>query len=83
MDVSEAKKLRALEDEKAKLKRLLADAMLDNSALKGLLGKNGNARCRARCRRPSPDRVWDERAAGVPSVELLPNDDALSGASHR
>ena len=39
MDVSEAKKLRALEDEKSKLKRLLADAMLDNSALKDLLGK--------------------------------------------
>lgn len=33
MDVSEAKRLRALEDENAKLKRLLADAMLDNSAL--------------------------------------------------
>ncbi|SFD02015.1 transposase, partial [Devosia psychrophila] len=33
MDVSEARKLRALEDENAKLKRLLADAMLDNSAL--------------------------------------------------
>ena len=39
MDVSEAKKLRALEDENARLKRLLADAMLDNSALKDLLGK--------------------------------------------
>ncbi len=33
MDVSEAKRLRALEDENAKLKRLLADAMLDNVAL--------------------------------------------------
>jgi putative transposase len=39
MDVSEARKLRALEDENGKLKRLLADAMLDNSALKDLLGK--------------------------------------------
>ena len=39
MDVSEARKLRALEDENAKLKRLLADAMLDNSALKELLSK--------------------------------------------
>ena len=39
MDVSEAKRLRALEDENAKLKRLLADAMLDNVALKDLLGK--------------------------------------------
>ena len=32
MDVSEAKRLRALEDENAKLKRMLADAMLDNVA---------------------------------------------------
>jgi putative transposase len=39
MDVSEAKRLRQLEDENAKLKRMLADAMLDNVALKDLLGK--------------------------------------------
>ena len=39
MDVSEARRLRALEDENSKLKRLLADAMLDNAALKDLLGK--------------------------------------------
>jgi len=39
MDVSEVRRLRALEDENAKLKRMLADAMLDNVALKDLLGK--------------------------------------------
>ena len=39
MDVSEAKRLRALEDENGRLKRMLADAMLDNAALKDLLGK--------------------------------------------
>ena len=39
MDVSEAKRLRSLEDENTKLKRLLADSMLDNAALKDLLGK--------------------------------------------
>jgi putative transposase len=39
MDVPEAKQRRALEDENAKLKRMLADAMLDNVALKDLLGK--------------------------------------------
>ncbi len=39
MDVSEAKRLKQLEGENAKLKRLLADAMLDNSALKDLLSK--------------------------------------------
>ena len=40
LEVSEAKRLRALEDENAKLKRLLADAMLDNAGLKDLLAKN-------------------------------------------
>ena len=39
LDVSEARRLRALEEENAKLKRLLAEAMLDNVALKDLLGK--------------------------------------------
>ena len=39
MDLSEAKRLKALEGENAKLKRLLADAMLDNAALKDLLSK--------------------------------------------
>jgi putative transposase len=39
MDVSDAKRLRALEDENGKLKRLLADAMLDASALQELLAK--------------------------------------------
>ncbi len=40
MDVSDAKKLRALEDESNRLKRMLADAMLDNAALKDLATKN-------------------------------------------
>jgi putative transposase len=39
MDVSEAKRLKGLEDENGRLKRLLADAMLDNAALKVLLSK--------------------------------------------
>lgn len=39
LEVSEAKRLRALEDENEKLKRLLADAMLDNAGLKDLLSK--------------------------------------------
>ena len=40
LEVSEAKRLKALEDENSKLKRLLADAMLDNAALKDVLSKN-------------------------------------------
>ena len=40
LEVSEARRLRELESENAKLKRLLADTMLDNVALKDLLSKN-------------------------------------------
>ena len=70
IDVSDARRLSALEDENAKLKNLLADAMLDAAALKELLAKNGRAnrvlrrpaqgmsratrRCSARCRMPAP-----------------------------
>jgi putative transposase len=39
LEVSEARRLRDLESENAKLKRLLADAMLDQAALKDLLAK--------------------------------------------
>jgi len=39
LDVSEAKRLKSLEDENRKLKKLLAESMLDNAALKELLSK--------------------------------------------
>jgi putative transposase len=40
MDISEARKLKTLETENARLKKLFADAMLDNAVLKDILGKN-------------------------------------------
>ena len=40
LEVSEAKRLRALEDENRKLKKLLAESMLDVATLKEALGKN-------------------------------------------
>ena len=96
LDVSEAKRLRALEDENAKLKRLLADAMLDAAALKEL--KNGrpsagspscfargasasSARREARGRRSSSDGVRDERAAGHDPRRRGSGDDPLSIAA--
>ena len=39
LDVSEARRLRALEDENRQLKKLLAEAMLDNAMLKDLNAK--------------------------------------------
>jgi len=48
MDVSEAKRLKQLEDENAKLKKPQADQMLDAVSMRGLLSKNGSARRQAR-----------------------------------
>lgn len=39
MDMSDAKRLKALEDENARLKRLLAESLLDQAALKDLLSR--------------------------------------------
>lgn len=40
MEVSDARKLKALEDENRKLKKLLAESLLDAATLKEMLGKN-------------------------------------------
>ena len=40
MEVSDARRLKQLEDENARLKRLLAEQVLDNTMLKDLLGKS-------------------------------------------
>ncbi len=44
MDVSEARRLRMLEEENSRLKRLVADLSLDNRALKDVLAKTSDAR---------------------------------------
>ncbi|MFT5387473.1 MAG: putative transposase [Lysobacterales bacterium] len=43
MEVSDAKKLRHLEDENRRLKEMVADLSLDNQALKAVLEKSGKA----------------------------------------
>ena len=78
LEVSEAKRLRALEDENGKLKRLLADAMLDNAGLKDLLSKSGDRRSPARSRHAFAGGVRDERAAGVPGDLGGPEEHAVS-----
>ena len=79
LEVSEARRLKALELENAKLKRMLADAMLDNVALKDLLGKNGDARRASGGCGLSAVGPLDERAAGVPGDRDRPDQRALSG----
>jgi putative transposase len=79
MDMSEARRLKALEDENAKLKRMLADSMLDNVALKNLLGKSGDVRCASSGGGAPAVGLRDERTAGLPGVGRGSDKRALSG----
>src|SRR5260370_36264909 len=78
LQVSEAKRLRALEDENGRLKRMLADVMLDNAALKDLLGKSGDAHRTPGGISLSAAGLRDERAAGVPGGRDRPGQRALA-----
>lgn len=69
MDVSEDKRLKMLEDENTKLKRLLANAMLDNAALKDILEKrSGDARSQAESCCASDESPPDERTAACKAM---------------
>ena len=81
LEVSAAKRLRALEEENGHLKRMLADAMLDNAALKDLLGKSGDAGRAAGGGGVSAAGLRDERAAGLSGDRDRPDERALSGHS--
>jgi putative transposase len=70
LEVSEAKRLRGLESENAKLKKLLADAMLDNKVLRTCLQKNGDPRCQARGCCSCTFGVRVERAAAFAIVDV-------------
>jgi len=65
MDVSQARKLKVLEDENARLKRLLADAMLDNAVLKEVATKTGEARRSAQGGRARSRALRHQRASGL------------------
>src|SRR5262249_39070605 len=77
LDVSDVRRLKALEEENGRLKRMLADAMLDNAALKDLLGKSGDPRCASGGGDASAPGLRDERAAGVPGDWKRPHQCAL------
>ena len=78
MGVSDAKRLKALEDENARLKKLLAESMLDASALRDLLSKSGRARRPARSRRAPAGQLWPVGTAGLFPRRGGSNHDPLS-----
>lgn len=77
MEVSDARRLKALEDENARLKKLLAEQMLDNAIPKDVAAKNGNARCEAGGGGSCLRGAWSEPASGVLGSEHRPFDGAL------
>ena len=73
MGTVEIRRLKQLEDENIKLKRLVADLSLDKTMLQDVLRKNGEARRSAGCGRRASRHLPDQRAPGlcgdgVPSV---------------
>ena len=77
MTVSDAKRLKALEDEKAKLKKLLAEQMLDAAAMKELLSKNGRVRREARSSCASTGQAGLVGTAGLSLGRCGSQDDTL------
>ena len=77
MEVSDARRLKALEDENNRLKKLLAEQMLDNAILKDVAAKNGDARCEAEGGGSCLRRARREPASGVPGSEHRPLNGAL------
>ena len=64
LEVSDARRLRQLEQENARLKKLLADSMLDNAMLKEISAKkNSSARCQAAGGGSSPGGFRGESAS--------------------
>jgi putative transposase len=79
LEVSEAKRLKALEDENGGLKRMLADTMLDNAALKDLLGKVVTPAARREATTYLRQTFRDERAAGLPGDRNRPDKRGYQG----
>jgi len=69
MEVSEARRLRALEDDNARLKRIIADLSVQNHILKEVNAKNGKPVCKkAGCPAKCGKRLG-EQGGGLPCAE--------------
>lgn len=70
IEVSDVTKLRSLEGENAKLKRLLANAMLDNVVLKDLLGNSCRRRMSGERQRSGRCGIMISRSTGLADLSL-------------
>src|SRR6266446_1304801 len=78
MEVSDARRLKTLEDEDGKLKKLPAETMLDNTMLKDIAAKKGDVRRQTSSRGSPASDLCGERAAGVQGDRRGSNVDPLS-----
>ena len=78
MEISDAKRLRELEAENAKLKRLLAENRLDKTALEDVVQKSGKAGTAARCRRLFAAKVFNAPTSSLSIGEVQPQVSRLS-----
>ena len=69
VEPSDAKRLRVLEDENSKLKKLLAEQMLDNAMLRDINSKNGDARWEAVAHLMEVHQVSQRRACKVLQID--------------
>jgi putative transposase len=83
MDVSDARRLKALEEENTRLKKLLAEQMLDNAILRDVSSKNGDARCEAQSRGSCLCGARGEPASGVPGAGRRSHQRALPKCASR
>lgn len=78
MEVSEAKRLKQLEEENRRLKGLVADLTLNNHILKEVLGKTSEACREAKESARNRAGVQDQRAKGLSAHGLEPEQQAVS-----
>ena len=78
MEISDVKRLRELEAENAKLKRLLAETRLDKTALEDVVQKSGAAGTAACCRRLVAAKVFNEPTSSLSMGEVQPQVSRLS-----
>ncbi|QFT34359.1 Transposase [Labrenzia sp. THAF82] len=67
MEVADAKRLKTIEEENAKLKELLAESMMDVSTLREMLGKTSDAWLKEECRELGN---WDQGLFAAPRLRV-------------